>query len=628
MNIERQINFKYKATDAMGPATKSAEQSIERLGSLAKTYSPIIAGVFSVATLAKATDLFVRQEQAIFQLEQRLKSTGGVVGLSSQQLQGMAASLQGLTTYGDEATIEMQALLLTFTNIRGAIFEQALPAVLDMSTAMGQDLKSSTLQLGKALNDPIKGVSALAEVGVAFTAAQKEQIRTLQESGRVQEAQTIILKELQTEFGGAAQAARQGLGGSLKALQNSFGDALEMIGSGGTGFIGAINEIEQTIASKEFQESLNTLATAIANIGVFAAKGITHVSEFFNEVRTTAEWWAAYSVGHISFFEWATTGADEAAVKLEQLKRQYGMLENQAGQRFKVPPRPVENPPSGSVATVRPKIGATKVDKTLGYAMDQQAMDEAVAGIAGFKAQLKASLPVPEPMGLGFGSFDIAAHMAGYEELALAKQELRRVEFEQAQAWALESFELQQALRDMELERERQAAEQKRMIWQGSAATFLSIGANLQALSAGQSRKMFEVSKAASIAGTIIDTYKGAQGAYTALASIPIYGPALGAAAAAAAIVAGMARVRSIESTQLGGAGGAISAGSSPAYGNFSGGGSPVTVDQPAGNTQQGPQEITIRLIGGVTDAYVEDEIIPRINSAQSRNVRIEFTRD
>ncbi len=180
---------------------------------------------------------------------------------------------------------------------------------------------------------------------------------------------------------------------------------------------------------------------------------------------------------------------------------------------------------------------------------------------------------------------------------------------------------------DEEAWAEEQAARAKAQIWQGSAATFMSIGASLQAISGGQSRKMFEVSKAAGIAGTLIDTFRAAQGAYAALAPLGPAGPAMGIAAAAAATIAGMARVKAIQSTQFGGGGGAVSAGSDAAHGNFSGGGPPVTVNQPV-NQPQGPQEISIRIIGGVTDAYIENEIIPRINGAASRNVKIEFARD
>src|SRR5262245_66611796 len=76
-----------------------------------------------------------------------------------------------------------------------------------MSAALGQDGKASAIQLGKALNDPIKGVTALQRVGVSFTKSQKNQIKALVESGNTLGAQKVILRELGKEFGGAAKAA-------------------------------------------------------------------------------------------------------------------------------------------------------------------------------------------------------------------------------------------------------------------------------------------------------------------------------------------------------------------------------------------------------------------------------------
>lgn len=676
MKLERQINFKYTATDATGAATRSAEQNFQRLGSLAKTYAPVIAGVFSVATLAKATDLFVRQEQAIFQLEQRLKSTGGVVGYSSQQLQDMASSLQGLTTFGDEATIEMEALLLTFTNIRGTIFEQSLPAILDMSTAMDQDLKSSAIQVGKALNNPIEGISALTRVGVTFTDAQKEQIRTLQESGRMAEAQAIILRELKTEFGGAAEAARQGLGGSLKSLSNSFGDTLEKIGSGGTGFIGSVQHLEAVITSEKFLSGLNAIARGIIWVGDVAAKVTAQIGEAVDawsdeatarvrqivdkEAELRNELARLPRDGIAGMFLSVRKGQIEEELAL--LAEEYQMLVKLAAFNAK---SVTTGAPSGS-PVVTPAALVKMDRKEWDAVLGQQEIDDAVAAIGNFQAQLRVRLAEAPAPSLGFAGFDIASHMAGRpEETGTDDTAIRAAErysilqqsfmsetelvqstyWQQAsiideahQAGLISEMERSVAMSQIWAERERglttivdeeetRRAEKRRDIAMGTAKTLLSIGSSLQAASAGQSRKMFEVSKVASIAGTVVSTYQAAQDSFTAMAKIPVVGPALGAAAAAAALIAGFARVRAIESTNFGGSGGGVPAGSSTSYGNFSGG-SPPVVTQPLPTQQnQGPQEITIHLVGGVTDAYIEEEIIPRINSAASRSVRIEFTR-
>lgn len=170
------------------------------------------------------------QDAAETKLAAVLESTGYAAGFSADQLKKMAGELQGVTTVGDETIINAQAMLATFKEIKGDVFKDATAAILDMSAVLDGDLKGAALQIGKALNDPIKGVTALTRSGVSFTDAQKDMIKSLQESGDLMGAQTIILKELQSEFGGAAAAMRKTFAGALTALSNAWGDLKEEIG--------------------------------------------------------------------------------------------------------------------------------------------------------------------------------------------------------------------------------------------------------------------------------------------------------------------------------------------------------------------------------------------------------------
>jgi len=164
-------------------------------------------------------------------LQAVLESTKYAAGLSADELKNLAASMQSVTTFGDEAVIQGESLLLTFTNIGKDVFPAATQTMLDMSTALGQDMKSSAIQLGKALNDPVAGVTALSRVGVSFTQQQKDQIKVLVETGDTLGAQKLILAELNKEFGGAAQAAASTYSGSMKQLRNAVGDLGEVAGA-------------------------------------------------------------------------------------------------------------------------------------------------------------------------------------------------------------------------------------------------------------------------------------------------------------------------------------------------------------------------------------------------------------
>ena len=199
-----------------------------------KSLGPALAGVFTGVALVSGIKSFVgaaaEAEKAQAQLNAVLRSTNGAAGISAAALNSMAQAFQKTTTFSDEAVNGVQSLLLTFTNIKANVFEETTQAVLDMSQALGQGLKESSIQLGKALQDPIAGVTALRRAGVMLTDDQEKLIKKLVETGNVMEAQKIILKEIATEFGGSAAAAANTFAGKLAILNNKFDEMKETVG--------------------------------------------------------------------------------------------------------------------------------------------------------------------------------------------------------------------------------------------------------------------------------------------------------------------------------------------------------------------------------------------------------------
>ena len=131
--------------------------------------------------------------------------------------------------------------------------------------------------------------------------------------------------------------------------------------------------------------------------------------------------------------------------------------------------------------------------------------------------------------------------------------------------------EIEEEFRVQQLERDKVAAEQRKQLFQtileaSSRVTGDVASAFKDLYEAGgkQSKTFFRIYKAAAIAQAIIDTYKGATAAFSALAGIPYVGPALGIAAAAAAIAAGIARVAVIRQQNFGAAEGGLIPGKSP----------------------------------------------------------------
>ena len=157
---------------------------------------------------ALAVKGFVEQERAIADVNAALASMGNVAGRTSQQLAAAADAMEMRSLFDAEVILkQVTANLLTFGNIAGEQFDRAQQAAIDMATRLGTEPQSAAIALGKALNDPVKGITSLTRVGVQFTEAQKAQIAAMQAAGNAAGAQGIILAEVERQFAGAAKAA-------------------------------------------------------------------------------------------------------------------------------------------------------------------------------------------------------------------------------------------------------------------------------------------------------------------------------------------------------------------------------------------------------------------------------------
>jgi hypothetical protein len=190
---------------------------------------------------------------AIAQVEAALASMGPVAQRSSDQLKRAAESFEGSSLFEADVILkQVTANLLTFGNIAGEQFDRAQQAAIDMATRLGGEPQAAAIALGKALNDPIKGITALTRVGVQFNEQQKAQIKTMVEAGDAAGAQRVILAELERQFGGAAQAAQDAdpinrFNDALNSLAETVGNVLlpvlTPIVEGIAGFAKSIGEL-------------------------------------------------------------------------------------------------------------------------------------------------------------------------------------------------------------------------------------------------------------------------------------------------------------------------------------------------------------------------------------------------
>lgn len=241
------------------------------------------------AALAYSVKQAAEAERVDAQLAAALESTHGAAGMSAKALEDMAISLSHVSMMDDEAIKKGEALLLTFTKVGKDVFPGAMQAALDMSTALGTDLQSSVIQLGKALNDPIRGVTALQRVGVSFTESQRDQIKTLVETGHALEAQKLILDELSTEFGGQAAAAADTYAGSVAQMQNELNNLAEEVGKNAAPAMSDFNK-QVTEAARGWQEFLRFFRSQSEireiQIKLHAAAGATKDLTYYAEQAT------------------------------------------------------------------------------------------------------------------------------------------------------------------------------------------------------------------------------------------------------------------------------------------------------------------------------------------------------
>ena len=261
-------NFE-KGVKNAGNAMKSTGKDVDALSSKISKAFTALGGLFAVNKIkqfgSESVKAFREQERQIKLLASTIKVTGASAWTSSKEITSFAQSLQKVTNYGDETIISMQNVLLGFKNIQGDNFKEATKAILDMSTVMGMDLTSAAQAVGKALDDPIKGINSLTRQGFYFTDSQKAMLKSLVETGKQAEAQKIILNELSTTYGGAAEATAD-IGEQLK---NTWGDVKEQIG-------GAIAEI-----SDGFLKFVKDFLDAILNMN-------EHTKRFISTFAKTA----------------------------------------------------------------------------------------------------------------------------------------------------------------------------------------------------------------------------------------------------------------------------------------------------------------------------------------------------
>lgn len=374
-----------------------------------KAFTGLLSGAILGVGVAQVFGKFVEEtrnaqnEQA--QLKAALESTGQAAGFSADQLNRMATELAGKSIFGEGDINSAQTRLLSYTGVVGEQFPRALQAAIDMSARLGTSLEQSSETIGKALDVPSQGLSALSKQGFRFTDDQKRLVESLEATGRTAEAQGIILQALETAYGGAAQAARNTFGGSLTALQEQINSLMTGDDDSVNGLTGAINDLTDLLGSAEtkaafasfigFMVDVSTALVRMANDfvnGLAAAEGFIdslltygtinpfnsdreNVTKYTDQLKEAVAWRDRL------LSEGKTDAADTVAGKIKQIQNQLNfsrsranLQENEtdtaalgwAGSVTTMPMIPVVGDPMGSgvkKSTGRAKAAKEEVDQ-------------------------------------------------------------------------------------------------------------------------------------------------------------------------------------------------------------------------------------------------------------------------
>jgi hypothetical protein len=214
------------------PGLNSLGGGLAALNGGAALLAGTIAGL-AAAIGVKAVQAASEAEQVAVRLDSVLRATGNTTGLTRDEMEGLAESIQRTTQFEDEAALGAMSLLASMKEIKGDVFRDVMTTAADMAVVLGTDLTGAAELLGRALVDPEQAATRLMRAGIHLSDQQREQVAAFMEMNDAASAQRVILDELASRYGGAAKDQADTLAGSFSQLWNEVGNLLEAFGDAG-----------------------------------------------------------------------------------------------------------------------------------------------------------------------------------------------------------------------------------------------------------------------------------------------------------------------------------------------------------------------------------------------------------
>lgn len=266
--------------------SRSAKQRAKETEEAWSKVGNVIGSVFASIAVGAVFQKFAREtmnaEKEQAQLAAVLQSTGNAAGYSAGRLNEMAGVMESSLGIAAGEVNQAQTVLLAFTNIVGDQLPKALQAAADHAARTGSTISASAEIMGRALDVPSVGMASLQKQGFKFSESQIELARELERTGKVAEAQQIVLDSLNESYGGAAAAARDTFGGALGALQNTINSLL----TGDSGSMAqmkkSVEDMNSALSSEQTRAAFQTLISWMVDLSTAVIRSTANLVAFIN----------------------------------------------------------------------------------------------------------------------------------------------------------------------------------------------------------------------------------------------------------------------------------------------------------------------------------------------------------
>lgn len=285
-------------------ATKTAFDSVERnlkgvnnaVAAVTRNFGAMAGAVGAIEFGRQMIANAQQAEQASNRLTAVLRATGHAAGLTKGELDELADSLAQVTQFDDESFREAEATLLKFGNVTGDVFRQGLKLAADYAAFMGTSVPDAAQTIGKALSSPSEGIGALERQIGKLRPEQEAMIKNFMESGRIMEAQGVVLDVLQGKLGGTAEQMNTGLTRATTGVKKAWDEFTESLGrspvvssAAAAGFylveksLGGLKDVVDTFNFEKFKKvftlDFKADAPAAADPAVVAAARANQLAE-------------------------------------------------------------------------------------------------------------------------------------------------------------------------------------------------------------------------------------------------------------------------------------------------------------------------------------------------------------